>query len=329
MRQVLLAGILCGLSIQLWAVTLFVSPKGNGDGSSWAQASGDLADILQRAQPNDEIWVARGTYYPTQDNNRAKSFEIPSGVRLYGGFSGQESSALQRNLQAGKSILSGNIGSKSDPSDNSFTVVTLKNAGKNTLIDGFIIEYGTADGNGPSAHAERCGGGMYIDASGGENLATISRCLFQHNYAKDGASVYVNGRGGIGKPTFNDCQFMNNHAELDGGAVFNDGRHEGLANPIFEGCTFSNNKGNYGGAVCNYGGKGESSPSFRNCVFRSNEAFLRGGAIFNMDIDGIVSPVVNGCQFVDNQAIAGKGMYTFSKFQDKMETTVETGLKMN
>jgi hypothetical protein len=32
-----------------------------------------------------------------------------------------------------------------------------------------------------------------------------------------------------------------------------------------------------------------------------------------MDIEGIAHPVINDCQFVNNNAVAGKGMYTFSK----------------
>ena len=70
-----------------------------------------------------------------------------------------------------------------------------------------------------------------------------------------------------------------------------------------------------------------SSPKINNCVFRNNEAFLRGGAIFNMDIAGETNPTVNDCQFIDNKAVAGKGMYTFSKYEDKEEGTVST--KMN
>jgi hypothetical protein len=93
-------------------------------------------------------------------------------------------------------------------------------------------------------------------------------------------------------------------------------------------CTFSNPEANYGGALCNYGGKGQCNPIIKNSIFRSNEAFLRGGAIFNMDVEGEAKPVINDCQFVDNQAVAGEGMYTFSKPEPK-EKAEQVKQKMN
>ena len=48
-----------------------------------------------------------------------------------------------------------------------------------------------------------------------------------------------------------------------------------------------------------------------------------------MDVEGIAHPIVNDCQFVDNNAVAGKGMYTFSKNKEKQEGDVTTNYKMN
>ncbi|MCU0347579.1 MAG: hypothetical protein MUC59_11615, partial [Saprospiraceae bacterium] len=70
------------------------------------------------------------------------------------------------------------------------------------------------------------------------------------------------------------------------------------------------------------------NPTIKNCIFRNNEAYLRGGAIFNMDVEGEAKPIINDSQFVDNQAVAGEGVYTFSKPEPKGKTeTVK--LKMN
>ncbi|MEZ4958089.1 MAG: hypothetical protein R2825_31305 [Saprospiraceae bacterium] len=329
MRHILLTGICSFIAFQILAVTIYVKTDGRGTGTSWSDAMGNLTEALQTAQSGDQVWVAKGTYYPTDDFNRSISFNIPAGVKVFGGFSIGETSPQQRNIQSNKSVLSGNIGSKSDPTDNSFTVVVMDNATEGNQLDGFIITDGYANGAGPSGDRERCGGALYIKTKIGHNNGspTIQHCNFQKNYARDGGAIYLNGRKGACRPFFTNCQFTDNTAYLDGGAVFSDGRHEGQANPSFNNCTFSGNKGNYGGALCNYGGGGESSPTINNCVFRNNEAFLRGGAIFNMDIDGETKPVVNDCQFVDNKAVAGKGMYTFSKYNEKEEGTVNT--KMN
>ena len=329
-RYFLLTGMLCVLFFNLNANTIFVKQGGSGNGSTWTDATGDLTAALFIAKPGDEVWVAQGTYYPTNQKDRTITFTIPAGVKVFGGFSGQETSIQQRNYKANKTVLSGNIGSKSAFADNSYTVVYISKADESTTLDGFIIADGTADGTGPTGDMERCGAGIYIDGSGksGHSSPTIENCIFQNNYARDGAAAYVNGKGGRCNPTFNNCEFNSNKVDLDGGAVFNDGRHGGEASPSFQNCVFNGNQGNYGGAICNYGGKGVSSPKLQNCVFRNNEAYLRGGAIFNMDVEGKAQPIVNACQFVDNQAVSGEGMYTFSN-PDSAVKTVKTSYKMN
>ncbi len=331
MRHILLTAIIGLISFQLVSKTIYVKPSGSGNGSTWSTATNDLVSALQNAQLGDQIWVGVGTYYPTQGQDRTACFTIPSGVKIYGGFLGDETSPQHRNTQPNKSILSGNIGSRSESADNSFTVVLIDNSTENNHLDGFIIADGNANGSGPTADLERSGGGLYIKTAIGNESARpiIQDCIFRNNYARDGGAVYVYGRKGECSPTFKNCQFLNNIANLDGGAVYNDGRHGGKANPSFTRCVFSNNKSNYGGAICNYGGGGESSPQINNCVFQNNEAYLRGGAIFNMDIDGLTHPIVNDCQFVNNKAVAGKGMYTFSKYDEKEEGVVKTTTKMN
>jgi Chlamydia polymorphic membrane protein (Chlamydia_PMP) repeat len=321
---------LCLVVLNLNATTYFVKQGSSGTGSSWNDATGDLNAALFIAQPGDQVWVAKGTFYPTTQKDRRTSFAIPSGVKVYGGFNGNETSVGQRDSKSQKSILSGNIGSKTDHSDNSYTVVYIKNADENTLLDGFIIADGNADGAGPSADKERCGGGIYIDGSGAGNESNpvIQHCIFQNNYGRDGGAAYVNGRGGVCNPTFSNCEFQNNKVDLDGGAMFNDGRHRGAANTVLQNCTFTSNQANYGGAICNYGGKGQCNPTIKGCIFRNNEAFLRGGAIFNMDVEGEAKPVINDCQFVDNQAVAGEGIYTFSKPEPKQKTE-QVKLKTN
>jgi hypothetical protein len=325
MKHTILTGILGLIFLQAVAGTWHVKAGATGAGFSWNDAAGDLQVILLKAKAGDEVWVAKGTYYPTCDGNRKKTFTIPAGVKVYGGFAGGESFIQQRDLVFNPTMLSGDIGLKNEYSDNSFTVLVLSKADENNILDGFIIADGNADGNGPSGDLDRCGGGLYIDGAGTDNSANplIQNCNFQNNRARDGGAVYLNGRHGRCNPTFFNCNFLGNNADLDGGAVFNDGRHQGEASPIFSGCLFSNNSGNYGGAICNYGGKGKSSPQLMSCVFSNNEARLRGGAIFNMDVQGETHPVINNCQFVENKAVAGKAMYTFSKPEENPKTAEE------
>lgn len=331
MRHRILLGVVALVaSLGLQATTVYVKQGATGAGTSWADATGDLNAALFIAQPGDQVWVANGIYYPTDQKDRRAAFMIPSGVKVYGGFSGNETSVGQRNAKAQRSTLSGNIGAKNNHSDNSYTVVLIKNADERTLLDGFIISDGNADGTGPSADKDRCGAGLYIEGAGQGNVSmpVISNCIFQNNFARDGGAAYLNGRGGNCSPTFIACEFNSNRVDLDGGAIFNDGRHHGMANPVIQQCAFNGNQANYGGALCNYGGKGQCNPSIKSCVFKNNEAFLRGGAIFNMDVEGEAKPVINDCQFVDNQAVAGEGIYTFSKPEPR-EKTEKVKLKTN
>lgn len=71
---------------------------GENNGSSWENAFTDLQSALAIAGASDQIWVAEGTYLPTTGNNlpegvddiRAVSFVINNGVKVYGGFAGDE-----------------------------------------------------------------------------------------------------------------------------------------------------------------------------------------------------------------------------------------------
>jgi len=307
-KNLLLTAILAITCLTIQAKTIFVKVGTTGNGTSWEDATGDLLAALFAAQSGDEVWVSRGIYYPANDGDRTVTFTIPDGVKVLGGFIGNETSADQRNPQKNMTRLSGDIGVEGDASDNAYSVITIENAGQNTLLDGFIIEGGVASSDGETGSPQRSGGGLYLKNAS----PVIANCIIRNNYARDGGAVYNNGIGAACNPEFINCTFLTNRADLDGGAVFNDGRRGGNASPRFEKCQFVQNEGNYGGAMCNYGGKGKSNPVLIECTFKGNEAYLRGGGLFNMDVAGIAEPVLTHCQFVANKAVAGEAVYTFS-----------------
>lgn len=75
---------------------IYVNGNANigGDGASWASAFRSLEDALSSVNScKREIWVARGTYFPTND-----FFSIPKDAQLFGGFLGTETSRNQRNI---------------------------------------------------------------------------------------------------------------------------------------------------------------------------------------------------------------------------------------
>lgn len=186
---------------------VYVRKGGRGNGSSWRYAFGDLQAALAVVKPGQQIWVAAGTYFPTEGKDRDASFVIPDSVRLYGGFAGYETDLYQRQWDKQLTILSGEIG-EPGPNDNSYTVVYTELVGGHTLVDGFVITGGYADGVQQLGDPQRCGGGWYNNGTGGQSSPTIANCLFIHNYARDGAGFYssASGRSQSNLPRLSVCQ---------------------------------------------------------------------------------------------------------------------------
>ena len=276
-----------GMAVLLLAVlhtsaqTIYVKPNGKGDGSSWKEAYGHFSTALENARPGTQIWVAAGKYNPTTGAGRDISFSIPSGVKIYGGFEGSEKAVDERQPNIYASILSGDIG-QPGTADNSYNVVHFENADGNTLLDGFTITGGNANGHGNDNMENSRGGGIYNNGRAGASSPVIRNCYFIKNFGRDGGAVYNDGAGGQCHPVFENCVFTENEAGLDGGAVFNDSRNGGQCNPVFRSCIFKNNMATYGGAICHATDDMACELTLEKCSFTENAAYLRGGAIFSM-----------------------------------------------
>jgi len=293
---------------QINASTIFVKSGSNGTGESWDMALGTLTAALEVAQSGDQIWVATGTYTPSADD-RSASFEVKNDVQVYGGFIGNESQLNQRNPILNKTILSGEIGNPGI-ADNSYTVVYLNGASANTALNGFTITAGNANGEGAEATRSRCGGAIYNNGTQDASKPTITNCIFKQNHGRDGAAIFNNGRQGEASPTFTNCTFLNNTADLDGGAMYNDGKQNGISNPVLKNCTFTENMGTYGGAIFNATETGVCNLYLENCAFNENSAYLRGGAVFNMNgTDKCVTELLD-CSFTGNYPDDQSKLYT-------------------
>ena len=86
-RFYILLTLLCAsVSAMAQSKIYYVSPTGTGDGTSW-QSTMKLADALEAAQANDQIWVQgfdqiteAGQLYTVPD--QAVGFSVKSGVQL-------------------------------------------------------------------------------------------------------------------------------------------------------------------------------------------------------------------------------------------------------
>jgi hypothetical protein len=105
--------LLCLLAaIPCQARIIYVDADANGadDGSSWADAYNYLQNALADANSNvdvNEIWVAQGIYTPDSNSadpngsgDREATFQLISGVALYGGFSSGGGTWEQRDPNA-------------------------------------------------------------------------------------------------------------------------------------------------------------------------------------------------------------------------------------
>lgn len=195
---------------------IYVSIEGRGDGSSW-ESTTTLSEALNRARAGEQIWVRgyenaneKQMYIPDSKDG----FKLKSGVQLYGGFAGTETSVDERatldfpyRLKY-RSILSGDI-SKNDTldavnlifpgngtrDDNATHVLSIdmnpsSSSGNNnsypTVVNGFTVTGGHA------AAADGKGGGIYIygdNSKGG--IFRIEQCFLTYNYASQGGAVYV------------------------------------------------------------------------------------------------------------------------------------------
>ncbi len=293
-----------------------VDATGNNDGTSWKNAFTDLQSALDVANLGQEIWVAEGIYYPTREVDFDRSggsdpqeatFQIPSGVEVYGNFAGFETQRNERIWSSNATILSGDIDQDDDvlpDSGNAYHVVYFRNVSADTVLDGFFIRGGNADGNHPNDR----GGGIYNDGSynrGGSN-PKISNCVIYANNAGGlGGGIYNEGHQGASSPTITGTIIRGNSAAMRGGGIYNSGWDGGASNPTMIDCAILGNMtGGDGAGIFNDGSQGgESSPRLYNTFIEENLADGDGGGMFNTGWNnGVSNPTLINCVLSANSA---------------------------
>jgi hypothetical protein len=310
-RLPLVLAALSQLPVAAAAIHVDSTADGIGDGSSWENAFPSLQAALASAPTGAEIWVAAGTYYPDDGpgltaGNPAHTFHPGQGVKLYGGFAGNETLAAQRDPKRNRTILSGDIGRddldpdgdgvRSNPDEiqgtNAWHILSCGLAAEGPqAIDGFIVTGGDGLAVG---FDEGFGSALMTNRSS----VQVSRCIFSGNRSHDGGAVYIEG----GSPSFSECRFAGNRAGI-AGAVLNMYGAPAIDRCVFTGNAASNSDGT-GGALINYSSKGVvTSYVISQCEFSGNAAY-QGGAVVN---SGFTNPTYINCTFVGNDAAAFGG----------------------
>ncbi|MDF9831690.1 right-handed parallel beta-helix repeat-containing protein [Parabacteroides sp. PF5-6] len=233
-----------------------------GNGSSWSDALSDLGEALAFAKENagavSQIYVAKGTYIPKyssveSNNPRDRTFSIPAGVKVYGGFAGTEGETFaDRDWVTNPTILSGDIEGndkteeeeEEEPyADNCFRVVNMGLGDIETAtLDGFHITGGNGAPYGGGVYARgnitlthnTIYGNTATDGGGvSAHLATLTNNTIYGNTATNGGGIYADNSAPLINNTIYDNEATN------GGGVYSKGVT--LNNNILWG-----NKGNSG-----------------------------------------------------------------------------------
>jgi hypothetical protein len=327
------------------AATWYVKPGGTGTGiTNWANAapSTQLATIIAGAAPGDQVWVVGSssgvTYYPTTGASRTAAFTLKSGVAVYGGFAGTETLVTQRNYATNLTILSGDIGTVGVNTDNSYHVVVSAGNTGTTVLDGFTITNGNANGSSSTTDNyngvgfsgdEITGGGIMTynttvtisncvvtnniaTGNGGGvysygTTVTYAGCTFSHdNSAIDGGGMMINANGGGGY-TLSSCTFSNNNASGSGGGL---ARENGSVTVTITGCTFTLNTSTSTGTQTGGGGiylVNNGLTMTTSTLSNNSSSSWGGGILYNQ---GSNAPLTY-CTISSNSAVYGGGMADF------------------
>jgi predicted outer membrane repeat protein len=261
-------------------------------GRSWANHFTNLHTALDVAAriggSSAEIWLARGQYRCAWDDDRTRSFVIPSGTHIYGGFVGTETNLNQRPEPYG-TLLAGFAGQSGNPLDDAYTIVNADGTSADTLLDGLDISYAYNDST-EGGYPGRGGAVRLLDGS-----ATLRKCSITSNFAAhSGGAIYSHG----GSPTIIDCFFVHNDAQV--GAVI---RHLGGGALTMINCRMGQNEADYGGVISVLAG----TAHLVNCYMNANHAVVRGGAVHANGPGAGVT--LTNCTVVNNTAGAGGGAY--------------------
>ena len=266
------------------------------DGNTWATAYGNLQTAVTASTAGLEVWVAKGTYKPTTTSTRTIYFNVPSGVTVYGGFAGTEAMLTDRNFRTNVTILSGDIGTPTLESDNSYHVVVFNGSSNTTVLDGFTITGGNANFDPKTTFSVttslttstiETGGGIVVQNAG---MPMIVNCTVINNAAVSGGGLYASDAS---MPNIMACKFMGNQAGFGAAMYFQDGSNGKINNTLISG-----NKG-IGGVYNN-----TSNPMITNTTFSGNGGY--NGGIFNTNSQPVVKNSIiwgNSTPFNDTQSI--------------------------
>lgn len=286
-----------------------------GDGSSWQTAFKRLPAALNANAAcgfTETIWVAGGSYLPSETNDRLETFELNGDTQLFGGFAGNEVPSYDltlRNFETNETILSGDIGVEGNTADNSLNVILLSTSGQTSVIDGFTISGARADSSEIPGYRGTYGGGILSQARTGDNFLTLKNCTVENNYVENSGGGILNTAlsGFTASVAIEKCRFLGNTADFSSGAIESDASSSGKTILTVKNTEF---RGSSRGAVRNIASAGSSS-TFRceGCLFSGNQISSSGGSFTNYNAGGTAFSSLINCSFSGNSAFQGSAIW--------------------
>lgn len=327
---VLILTLLSQTAVAQRVIYVDADAQGNGSGVDWANAYRVLQKGLLASAYGDEVWVAAGTYRPASRSNRSASFNLPNGVAVYGGFVGTETERNERAPLQHITYLSGDIGAVGEEADNVYHVVTAIRTDTLTVLDGFTVTGGNADGD----DSDGTGGGVAV-RHGALRIKGVritgNRARRGGGLALDSATVRIKGGA------------LDANTALLGGGLYSDASSLEVREVILSGNTATDGGGFwvsnsevtvYGGLISQntserYGGGGHAQRSalaLYDCAIEGNRTQGSGGGLYS---DGVVNRM-EGCTVLENtSATHGGGIASWAMLAGAALTITRSVFRSN
>ena len=249
----------------------FIKPGATGKGTSWEDAT-DLGEALKACATADKLYLAAGTYTPTQyaggSSDENKTFLLTQNVRIYGGYPENPKAGDVADPAVNKTILSGNESS----TRHVFVIAAPKDDDYSIQINGITVR-----------------GGCNTSTSAGTN-----KLNGEYFFTGYGAGVYVLGS----KVKFTNCFIKDNKSAKFACGMFSTNN----SYVEMEHCEITDNMVESGNAA---GIHNAGTMILRNCGIRRNgctKSSLVGG-FYNYDTDkklNTAKAYLYSCEFENN-----------------------------
>ena len=249
----------------------FIKPGATGKGTSWEDAT-DLGEALKACATADKLYLAAGTYTPTQyaggSSDADKTFLLTQNVRIYGGYPANPKAGDVADPAVNKTILSGNESS----TRHVFVIAAPKDDDYSIQINGITVR-----------------GGNNKDTKAGSN-----KLNGEYFYTGYGAGVYVLGS----KVKFTDCFIKDNKSVKFACGMFTTNN----SYVEMEHCEITDNMVESGNAS---GIHNAGTMILRNCGIRRNACTTSSlvGGFYNFDPDkklNTAKAYIYSCEFENN-----------------------------